>query len=148
MGIALVAVGSVFVQYLWNSYLRAAKMDDWVAVPCRIESIGVNDSERNQRGMPKYVLELAYRYEFNGHDYIGNRLKRLPTEASDPRKLKGTLETYAAGTETICHLDPDAPELVVLKKDSKAALYTLWFPCLFVVGGIGIVVSALLRKSP
>ncbi len=115
-------------------------------MPCRIESIAVDDTRLNQRGMPKYLLEISYRYQWNGHDYLGNRYKRLPSEASDPRKLKPLLARYAAGEETVCHLDPDAPELVVLKKDSKAALYTLWFPCLFIVGGAGMIASALFQK--
>ena len=45
--------------------------------------------------------------------------------------MKEYIEDYAVGTETTCFVDPDAPERAVLKKDSKAALYTLWFPCLF-----------------
>lgn len=147
MGLVLVVVGSVFVDYLWSSHRRAAVMDGWVETPCRIESFEVDDTQVNQRGMPKYVLELAYRYQWNGHDYVGRRLKRLPTEVSDPRKLKTAIESYAPGTETVCYVDPDAPELVVLKKDSKAALYSIWFPCLFVVGGAGMVFSALFRKS-
>jgi hypothetical protein len=146
MGLLLIGAGWTFVSYLWGAYQRAAQMDGWAEVPCRIESVEVDDSELNQRGMPKYVLRIAYRYQWNGHDYLGNRLKRLPTEASDPRKLKPHLDRYPVGAEAVCHLDPDAPELVVLKKDSKAALYTLWFPCLFVVGGGGMIYSALFRK--
>ena len=55
--------------------------------------------------------------------------------------------SLSVGNETVCYLDPDAPELVVLKKDSKAALYTIWFPCLFIVGGAGMIFSALFRKK-
>ncbi len=146
MGLLLVGVGWIFVTYLWNAWQRAAQMDGWAEVPCRIESIAIDDTQRNQRGLPKYLLKISYRYHWQGHDYLGERYKRLPTEASDPRKLKGRLKQYSVGTETVCYLDPDAPELVVLKKDSKAALYTLWFPCLFIVGGAGIIYSALFRK--
>lgn len=147
MGLLLIGVGWVFVSYLWGSYRRASQMDAWVEVPCRIESISVDNSQMNQRGMPKYLLEVSYRYQWKGHDYVGRRLKRLPTEASDRRKLDRHLSRYAAGTEAVCHLDPDAPELVVLKKDSRAALYAIWFPCLFVVGGGGMIFSALFRKK-
>ena len=146
MGLILIAVAWALVTYLWDSYRRAARMDAWVEVPCRIETLGVEDTQQNQRGMPKYLLEVTYRYQWQGHDYVGNRIKRLPTEASDPRKLKSKIEAYAAGTETVCYVDPDAPELAVLKKDSKAALYTIWFPCLFIVGGAGMIVSALFGR--
>lgn len=146
MGLILIGVAWALVTYLWNSYQRAAQMDAWVEVPCRIETLSVDDTQLNQRGMPKYLLEVTYRYQWNGHDYVGNRIKRLPTEASDPRKLKNKIEEYAVGNETLCYLDPDAPEFVVLKKDSKAALYTIWFPFLFIIGGAGMIFSALFRK--
>ncbi len=143
MGLVLIGVGSIFVQYLWNSYSRAAKMDTWVEVPCRITSMEVDDSQLNQRGMPKYIFKVSYRYEFNGATYTGTRLKRLSTEVSDPRKLKKSIKNYQVGTETICHVDPDSPGMAVLKKDTKAALFSIWFPCLFIVGGAGMVFSAI-----
>lgn len=147
MGSVLIVVGSIFVQYLWNSYTRAAKMDVWLEVPCEIVTMDVNDEELNQRGMPKYIFEVTYQYEFDGKAHTGTRLKRLSTEVSDPRKLKRSIETYRPGTKTICHVDPAAPEMAVLKKDSKAALYSIWFPCLFIVGGAGMILSALFRRT-
>lgn len=143
MGLVLIGVGSIFVLYLWNSYRRAATMDAWVEVPCRILSMDVDDSELNQRGMPKYIFRVSYQYEFNGVTYTGSRLKRLSTEVSDPRKLKKSIKNYQVGTETICHVDPEAPGMAVLKKDTKAALYSIWFPCLFIVGGAGMILSAI-----
>jgi hypothetical protein len=47
----------------------------------------------------------------------------------------------------VCWLDPDLPEMVVLKKDSKAALYTIWFPFLFIIGAVGMIYSALFRRT-
>jgi len=78
MALVLIAVSWALVTYLWRSYLRAAEMDAWVEVPCRIESLAVDDTQRNQRGMPKYLLKVTSRYQWNGHDYLGDRIKRLP----------------------------------------------------------------------
>ena len=90
IALILIGVSWALVLYLWRSYMRAAEMDAWVEAPCRIESISIDDTQRNQRGMPKYLLNVTYRYQWNGHDYLGNRLKRLPTEASDPKASKIT----------------------------------------------------------
>ncbi len=147
MGLLLIGVGSIFVQYLWHAYLRAAEMDGWIAVPCEIVTMVVDDTERNQRGMTKYVLQVTYDYHYEGKTYTGDRFRRLSLTASDPRKLQGHMEDYAVGTKTVCHVDPAAPENSVIKKDSKAALYTIWFPCLFIVGGAGMIFSALFRRS-
>lgn len=147
MGLVLVAVGSIFVYYLWDSHERASTMDSWVETSCVITSMDVNDSELNQRGMPKYIMEVRYAYEFDGKEFTGNRIKRLPTEASDPRKLKKYIERYQENTELVCFVDPADPTSAVLKKDTKAALYSIWFPCLFIVGGGGMILSALFRRS-
>lgn len=148
MGLILIGVGSIFVQYLWHTYTRAVKMDAWVEVPCRIETMEVDDSELNQRGMPKYVFKVTYSYEFEGKPYTGDRLKLLSTEVSDPRKLKSSIEAYRAGTTTVCHVDPAAPEVAVLEKNSKAAIYSIWFPFVFIIGGAGMILSALFRRTP
>ncbi len=147
MGTLLVIVGSVFVSYLWGSYERAALMDSWVETPCRIVSLEVDDTQLNQRGMPKYILEAKYEYEWEGNALTGDRIKRLTTEASDPRKLKTKIEQYAVGNETVCYVNPEKPSEVVLKRDTKGALYSIWFPCLFVVGGAGMILSALFRRQ-
>jgi hypothetical protein len=146
MGALLVIVGSVFVSYLWGSYERASLMNPWVETPCVITSFEVDDTQLNQRGMPKYVVEVLYEYEFEGDSYEGDRIKRLPTEASDPRKLKDEIEAYGVGSQVFCYVNPENPSEVVLKKDTKGALYSIWFPCLFVVGGAGMIFSALFRR--
>ncbi|MDF1823170.1 MAG: DUF3592 domain-containing protein [Verrucomicrobiales bacterium] len=147
MGLVLVTVGSLFVYYLWGSYERAAKMDLWVETPCLITSMSVDDSELNQRGMPKYIMEVRYAYEFGGKEFTGDRIKRLPIEASDPRKLKKHIERYQKNTQLVCFVDPAEPSSAVLKKDTKAALYSIWFPGLFILGGGGMILSALFRRS-
>ncbi|MEM9281567.1 MAG: DUF3592 domain-containing protein [Verrucomicrobiota bacterium] len=146
LGTLLIIAGSIFVDYLWSSYQRAAIMDAWVKTPCVIETINIDDSQLNQRGVPKYLIEITYTYQFEGQDHTGDRMKRLPVEASDPRKVKAKLDGYEEGVETVCYVDPSNPDMAVLKKDSKAGLYSIWFPCLFVVGGLGIIVTALIRR--
>ncbi len=148
MGLFLVVAGWAAATYLWGSYRRAAEMDGWAETPCRIESFEIDGSETNQRGLPKYVARATYSYRWNGRDYLGDRIERLPVESSERRKLEPLLSRYGADTETVCHLDPEAPESAVLEKDSKAALYSIWFPCLFVVGGAGMIGSALFRRRP
>ncbi|MDF1851411.1 MAG: DUF3592 domain-containing protein [Verrucomicrobiales bacterium] len=147
MGSLLILVGSIFVSYLWGTYQRASIMDSWVETPCEILSLEADDSQLNQRGMPKYILEVRYKFEFEGKSYIGDRIKRLPTEASDPRKLEDEIEKFSAGTKTVCFVNPENPSETVLKKDTKGGLYSIWFPCLFVIGGAGMIVSALFRKN-
>lgn len=147
LGLGIAIAGLVFAQYLWGSYERAASMDSWIEVPCIIEATDIDDSQLNQRGVPKYILTVTYRYSHEGKERTSNRIKRLPTEGSDPRKVKTKEKEYPVGTEAVCYVKPDDPDFAILKKDSKAGLYSIWFPCLFIVGGAGMILSALFRRN-
>lgn len=147
LGLGIAIAGWVFAQYLWGSYERAAMMDSWIEVPCIIEATDIDDSQLNQRGVPKYILTVTYRYSHEGKERTSNRVKRLPTEGSDPRKVKTKERQYPVGTEAVCYVKPDDPDFAILKKDSKAGLYSIWFPCLFIVGGAGMILSALFRRN-
>lgn len=48
---------------------------------------------------------------------------------------------------TMAFVNPTEPNFAVLKPDTKAAGYSIWFPLLFVVGGLGIVVRAIVRRA-
>ena len=78
MGLLLVAMGAIFMSYLWNAYQRAKLMDSWVETPCRIVSAVLDDSQQNQHYATKYRIDLQYEYEFDGKSYTGTQLKRLP----------------------------------------------------------------------
>ncbi len=148
MGLFLVAIGAIFMSYLWNAYQRAKIMDPWVETPCRIVSAALDDSQQNQHYATKYRIDLSYEYEFKGKEFTGTRLKRLPSESADANKLRKKMAPYPVGTNTVCYVDPNDPEMAVLKKDSKAALYSIWFPALFSIGGLGIIFSTLRRAKP
>jgi hypothetical protein len=43
---------------------------------------------------------------------------------------------------TTCRVHPRDPDFAVLKPDSLAPGYSIWFPALFVVGGLGMAGKA------
>jgi len=43
----------------------------------------------------------------------------------------------------VCFVNPTAPDEAVLKRGSRGALFSIWFPLLFVVGGLGVAINAL-----
>jgi hypothetical protein len=45
---------------------------------------------------------------------------------------------------TTCRVNPHDPDFAVLKPDSLAPGYSIWFPALFVIGGLGMTVRAFL----
>lgn len=146
MGLGVAAAGWVFVLYLWGSYERAKAMEAWTEVPCMVVASSLEDGGLNQRGLPKYLVSVRFRYEIDGRAYESERLRRLTVEASDRRKAEARLRPYPEGLETVCYVDPADPSMAVLERDSRGALYSIWFPWLFVIGGLVMAGSALVSQ--
>ncbi len=148
MGLSLIAAGAFFVWYLWAFYQKAGRMDDWVETPCTIEKSEIDDSGLTQHYATKYSLVTEYRYAFRGESYLGNRYQRIQPFSSSRKKMESKRDRFPVGSEAICWVNPDDPAQAVLKKDTKAAIYSIWFPGLFVLGGVGIILAALRRSDP
>ncbi|MEM7697846.1 MAG: DUF3592 domain-containing protein [Verrucomicrobiota bacterium] len=146
LGLLVAGAGWIFVLYLWGSYQRAKVMDDWVEVPASIVSSEIDDSALTQRGTPKYRLDVRYDYVFEGKDYRGNRVTRLPVESGHLGKVQKKQEDFRTGQVVSAFVNPQEPSTAVLKRDTKAPLYSIWFPFLFVFGGLGISITAWIRR--
>ncbi len=142
MGLFLMALGSFFMWYLWAFFQKSSRMDHWVETPCLIEKSEI-ETGLNQRHGKKYTLVTAYRYQFNGHEYLGNRFKRIQPVSSHQEKIASLVEETPVGTKLVCLVDPANPGSAVLKKDTKRAIFSIWFPGLFALGGLGIVISTI-----
>jgi len=147
LGLVLASAGAFFCVYLWKDYQATLETDHWVETPCEILAATVDENGLTRHGTAKFQLEVRYRYEWDGQSMVGNKVKpHRPIASSHQKMVAGHLEKYPVGLQTTCFVNPDAPEEVVLKLDTKAALYSIWFPALFVVGGLGIAVSGLRRS--
>lgn len=143
MGLFLIVVGSFFIWYLWAFYQKASRMDQWVETPCIIEKSEIDASGLTQHYGTKYELVTLYRYEFGGKEYLGNKFQRIQPASGQKDKIESKQKQFPEGASTVCYVDPDSPGSAVLKKDTKASIYSIWFPGLFVFGGFGMIVTAL-----
>jgi hypothetical protein len=73
-------------------------------------------------------------------------VKRVEGRSSHKEGTEERLEQYPVGKEVTAYVNPADPEFAILEHSSKAALYSIWFPCLFMVGGVGMIISALRKK--
>lgn len=146
MGVFLIAVGSFFMWYLWAFFQQSSDMDDWVETPCVVEKSEIDASGLTQRYATKYTLVIRYRYEFGGKEYVGDQFSRIQPASSHEKKIRDSLRPYPLGGQSICYVDPADPSSAVLKRDTKASVYSIWFPALFVVGGAGMILAALRKR--
>ena len=146
IGLFLFALGAGFCWLLANSYGNAVNTRHWVETPCLI--IHSDMTKRSDRNIAsEYRWEVLYKYQFANGDYTCELYK--PIDQSRGQKWSKSIEsvkkliaTYPEGAESTCYVNPKQPEVAVLAHDTRAAGYTIWFPALFSIGGIGMMVGA------
>jgi hypothetical protein len=148
MGLFLIAAGSFFAWRMWLSYEKAQITRGWTQVPCRIVSSRIVSERPTRNSDPAHHVEVRYEYEFNGVKHNGMRIRQV--EAAPTQHLDNAREKqikYPPGSNQHCFVNPASPDEAVLEHASRAALYSIWFPLLFVVGGFGMLIGALRRVA-
>ncbi|MFZ4764635.1 MAG: DUF3592 domain-containing protein [Roseimicrobium sp.] len=149
LGTAFILMGAAGTQWLWRSYEHAAETYRWAPTEARILSSQILTERVTPHSPLSYRAEVRYAYTVNGQKFTSNRIRRVDGASSHRHKAKALVEAYRPGAAATCFVDPATPAVAILQRSSLAALYTLWFPLLFVLGGAGSVWRALWtgRKS-
>ena len=143
LGLALVAAGSFFCWWLFATWQKAAGMDSWLSTQAVILSSEVVPWRFNEFSRAEFQPKIRYRYEVGGVTRESERIRRVVIRSAHPEKAAGWVERFPKGALVTAWVDPADAEHSVLRRDSKAALYSIWFPALFVAGGLGMIWSAL-----
>jgi len=148
IGLLLAAVGAVFTWLMWRSFDRAGAIDGWPVVPCAIVISDVEERRVDPELPPEFRFLVTYSYEWDGQTYesdqFGLRGASWSKRPEDAAALSGY---YPEGSVHECSVDPLNPETAVLHGESRAPGYSIWFPMIFVIGGLGVVVGAWRRKA-
>jgi len=147
IGLSLALMGGVFFWLMWRSFDRARQMQSWPEVRCVIIEAKMDERRIDPSSPPEFRVNVSYGYEFNGKARTGDHLTwRGNPWTSKVNVVEERLAAFKPGTSTTCRVDPSNPDFSVLKPDSKAPGYSIWFPALFIVGGLGITVRAITVK--
>lgn len=146
MGLFLAAAGLLFTWVLWTSWQRAEETRRWVPTPCRIISSQVVSERPTPHSNLAHQAEVRYAFTFEGKSLTGTHIKRVDSVSQHEENARKKLEEYPVGLETNCYVNPAQPQQTVLVHDSRAALYSIWFPLLFVFGGLGMAWNAMRRR--
>ncbi len=147
MGVFLALAGLLFTWVLWRAYTRAAETRSWAETPCVIVGSRVVSERPTPNSNMAHRAEIRYAYEFGGQSRTGTRVKRVEGATAHEERARAVVADYPPGARTVCHVNPDNPEEAILRHGSRAALYSIWFPLLFVAGGIGMTWNALRRGT-
>lgn len=146
IGLMLALAGGVFVALMWRSYQRAERVIHWPEVQAIVLQSEVE--ERQIPGSaPEFRFDVLYGYEWQGKDYTSEQYSLRGSKWSSRKdEAEELVKEFPASSQIKCRVDPDNPSHAVLKRESKGPLYSIWFPAIFVVGGLGIAVRAIMNK--
>jgi hypothetical protein len=141
IGLSLAAAGLLFSNLLWKAYQRAAETHRWTETPCQILDSSIEEVRKVLSLPPQYEPKITYIYTVNEENFQNNQLRRVPGQSFKKKSdAEEVIKRYPAGQGALCYVNPDDPKTAILQRETKAALYTIWFPLLFVVGGLGMVI--------
>jgi hypothetical protein len=147
MGLTLVIMGSGAALYLWGSWKRAEETRSWRPVEAIVIASQVLTDRATPHSPLKFKGDVHYRYTFDGETHTSTRIRRVDGPSSHKSKAEEVVARYPVGKPVTCFVNPAQPNFAILEHDTRAALYSIWFPLLFVAGGAGMVVSAM-RNRP
>lgn len=143
IGITLALIGGVFFWLMWRSFDRALHMQEWPEIPCVILSSEIEERRIDPNSNPEFRVNITYGYQFAGEARTGDHLTWRGNPWTSKRNvIEARVEKFRPGTSSTCRVNPQDPAFSVLQPDSKAPGYSIWFPALFIVGGLGITVRA------
>jgi hypothetical protein len=147
IGGTLAAMGGLFVYALLGmGFAKVLDADTWQETPCTILKSEVK-TERPTPHSPglSHELEIEYEYTFAGSQYRSTRFRRMAMRSAHLKEVEAIAERYPVRSQAVCFVDPKSPSEAVLKKDTRSVAYTVWFPGLFVIGGVGIMLASVRR---
>lgn len=146
LGVSLLVLGLSFCLLLWRGYLAAKTYDLWVETPATVLASWI-ETESQPGGEPdRYAFRVRYRFLWQGEPFVSTRYTDLAKNSRHRRRIERRQANYAVGKNTVCFVNPDDPREALLKKPTKAPGYTLWFPGLFAVAGLGMCLVAIRRR--
>ena len=150
LGLSVALLGFLFVWLMGRSYLRAKEMHSWPQVPCVIITSESEERKNDPESRTEFRQNVSFGYEWESQVYTSDQLGlRGSPWTSKPNLVESRAAEFPVGMKTVCFVNPANPEMAYLKPDSLAPGYSIWFPALFVIGGLGISISAIRnRKTP
>lgn len=148
LGLSIALLGGLFVWLMARSFLRAREMRSWPEVACVIINSEIVERRHDGNSPMEFRQNLSFGYEWQGTVHTGDHLTLRGSPWSSKRELaEARTAEFPVGKTTTCRVNPLKPQFAVLKPDSLAPGYSIWFPALFVVGGLGISIRAAVRKQ-
>ena len=146
LGLSVAILGIVFAVLLYRGYRMASAYDTWQEMPCTVLSSWVEDVPQPGTTVPWYQFRVRYRYEVGDELRVSDRVTDLDRTTRKRPKAEALQLRYPVGAVTVCYVNTNNDAEAILKRPTKVSGYSIWFPCLFVVGGFGMALVAVRQR--
>lgn len=158
-GIFLVA-GFIMLNPLTRPIQEMFSSNHWVQTPCTIVKSKIKDqqvatSSSSQRRLQenvqtrKLILDIKYTYKFAGHVYQGDQYSfaRMTWSEMFSQSARQLANTFPAGSQQVCYVDPDNPARAVLNRNFVSQMVLGFFPFVFIlVGSLGVLGTFIAQR--
>lgn len=143
LGLVIAGMGAAFCVVLMKGFDRAQETRQWTETPCEIVRSEVIEHQPSPNSPMSYISKVEYYYTYNETDYTGKNVKRVEGPTNHREMADATVAAWPVGKKGTCFVNPSNPTQVILTHNTRAAGYSVWFPGLFVIGGVGIVIGSI-----
>ena len=141
-GSLFMLVGGLAVWFVGvKPMLEARAAGNWQQVPCKIESARVT-SYRGSKGSTSYNIDVAYRYEFDGQQFTGDRYGFSTTSSSSRAWRDAAVRSLRNDPTPVCFVNPSEPSESVLSTELGSEKWFTLIPLIFFAVGLGIFLAA------
>ncbi|MFU8892746.1 MAG: DUF3592 domain-containing protein [Luteolibacter sp.] len=146
LGLMLAAIGGVFVWAMAASAIHAMETRNWPQVPCVILVSEIEERLHDPQSPVEFRHQVVFGYEWEGKRHTSERASLRGNPWSSKRDVVlARSAKYVAGDDAVCFVNPADSTFAVLEPDSMAPLYSIWFPGLFVLGGVVMSARAVIK---
>jgi len=148
LGLLLAAIGGVFVWVMAASAMRALETRSWPQVPCVILVSEIQERLHDPQSPIEYRHHIVFGYEWEGERLTSDQASLRGNPWSSKRDVVlNRSARIQAGDERMCFVNPADPAFAILEPDSMAPLYSIWFPGVFVLGGLVLATRSALNMK-
>jgi hypothetical protein len=142
LGMLIATMGTIFVFAMIKGYGRAIETREWTEVPMKVTRSEIIEQQIDS-SPTEYKPIIEYAFTLDGQLATGTGIKRTEGFTKHKSKAQRIVDRYQVGSEGTAWVNPQNPKQTVLKHNTKAVLYTVWFPGLFVIAGLGIAIGSI-----
>lgn len=137
-GLVFVAVGLLFFMVMFvNPRIKAKEAKTWESVSAVVMSSEVKSHRSDDS--TTYSVYIAYQYEFDGQQYLGDRYSFMGGSSSGYPEKAQIVDQYPAGRVFSVFVNPDDPSESVIMRDAGNKWIGL-IPLVFVAAGAVVMV--------